>query len=101
MCVVLPQELAGSRALLLRASFEDAAEIVGVGRDRRGDGAGDEVELHRGRIVAQPDGMYVVDGRSYYLQLDDAGPRPVVRQTGERQELIVPVKGKLAYSILF
>lgn len=55
-----------------------------------------------GSIVAQPDGMYVVDGRSYYLQLDDAGgPRPVVRQTGERQELIVPVKGKLAYSILF
>ncbi|HEY0610882.1 MAG TPA: DUF1080 domain-containing protein, partial [Chitinophaga sp.] len=53
-------------------------------------------------IVAQPDGMYVVDGRSYYLQLDDAGgAKPVVRQSGGHQELIVPVKGKLAYSILF
>lgn len=54
------------------------------------------------KITVQPDGMYVVDGRSYYLQLDDAGgAKPVVRQSGERQELIVPVKGKLAYSILF
>jgi len=53
-------------------------------------------------IELQADGMYVVDGRSYYLQVDDAGgAKPVIRQSNGQQELIVPVKGKLAYSILF
>lgn len=46
--------------------------------------------------------LYVVDGRAYYLQLEDAGgAKPVIRKSGERQELLIPVKGKIRYSILF
>lgn len=46
--------------------------------------------------------MYIIDGKSFYLRLEDAGgAKPVLRNAGERQELIVPVKGKLRYSILF
>lgn len=46
--------------------------------------------------------LYVVDGKSFYLRLTDAGgAKPVVRTSGNRQELIVPVRGKLSYSILF
>ncbi|KAA3439218.1 family 16 glycoside hydrolase [Rufibacter hautae] len=47
-------------------------------------------------------GMYLVDDRAYYVRLDDtAGAKPVIRTVGGRQELVVPVQGKLAYSILF
>lgn len=46
--------------------------------------------------------LYVVDGKSFYLRLTDAGgAKPVVRTSGNKQELIVPVRGKLSYSILF
>lgn len=46
--------------------------------------------------------MYVVDGRSYYLQLQDAGgAKPFVRDANGRKELIIPVRGRLSYSILF
>ncbi|QNF35802.1 DUF1080 domain-containing protein [Adhaeribacter swui] len=47
-------------------------------------------------------GAYVVDGKAYYLRLDDAkGTKPVVRDADGRKELVVPVKGKVGYSILF
>ena len=46
--------------------------------------------------------MYLIDGKSYYLRLDDAGgAKPVIRDTNGRKELVVPVRGKLSYSILF
>ncbi|RDC64942.1 3-keto-disaccharide hydrolase [Adhaeribacter pallidiroseus] len=47
-------------------------------------------------------GAYLVDGKAYYLRLDDAkGTKPVVRDADGRKELVVPVKGKVGYSILF
>ncbi len=47
-------------------------------------------------------GKYVVDGKAYYLQLEDAKAiKPVVRNTANGQELIVPLRNKLAYSIIF
>lgn len=46
-------------------------------------------------------GLYVVDGQTY-LRLDNLeGASPSVRTVGGKQELIVPVKSKLVYSILF
>lgn len=53
-------------------------------------------------IAPLENGMYLVDGKAYYVRIDDAGgATPAVRKVGDRQELIVPVKGKLTYSILF
>ncbi|GAB3260899.1 hypothetical protein GCM10027347_25580 [Larkinella harenae] len=53
-------------------------------------------------IAPLENGLYIVDGKAYYVRIDDAGgATPAVRKVGERQELIVPVKGKLSYSILF
>ncbi|MDQ3290940.1 MAG: DUF1080 domain-containing protein [Bacteroidota bacterium] len=47
-------------------------------------------------------GAYLVDGKAYYLRLDDAkGTKPVVRDANGRKELVVPVRGKVGYSILF
>lgn len=46
-------------------------------------------------------GLYMVDGQTY-LRLDNLeGASPSVRTVGGKQELIVPVKSKLVYSILF
>jgi len=46
--------------------------------------------------------MYLVDGKAYYLRLDDAKTvKPVVREVNGRKELIVPVRNKLGHSILF
>ncbi len=53
-------------------------------------------------IETGTNGMYLGDGKSYYVRVDDtAGATPIVRTVNGRQELLVPVKGKLSYSILF
>ena len=55
-----------------------------------------------GSIEEKSNGMYLVDGKAYYLRLDDAkGTKPVVREANGRKELVVPVRGKVGYSILF
>lgn len=52
-------------------------------------------------ISALENGMYLVDGQEY-VRLDNvSGAKPTIRDSNGRQELIVPVKGKLTYSILF
>ncbi len=46
-------------------------------------------------------GLYVVDEQTY-LRLDNVeGATPTVRTIGGKQELLVPVKSKLTYSIMF
>jgi hypothetical protein len=46
--------------------------------------------------------MYVIDGKTYYVRVDDAGDaKPIVRDSNGRKELLVPVRSKLSYSILF
>ena len=52
-------------------------------------------------ISALENGMYLVDGQEYVRIDDVAGAKPTIRESNGRQELIVPVKGKVVYSILF
>lgn len=54
------------------------------------------------QIEALDKNLYLVDGKAWYLQLQDAGgAKPIVRDAAGKKELIIPVKGKLSYSILF
>lgn len=47
-------------------------------------------------------GMYLIDGQSYYLRLDETGgSKPILRALNGRKELIIPVGATLSYSILF
>ncbi|WP_460940350.1 family 16 glycoside hydrolase [Spirosoma humi] len=46
-------------------------------------------------------GLYLVDGQEYVRVDDASGAKPAIRDANGRQELIVPVKGKVTYSILF
>ncbi|HCN84625.1 MAG TPA: DUF1080 domain-containing protein [Sphingobacteriaceae bacterium] len=53
-------------------------------------------------IQLMPGGMYLVDDKSYYLRLDNTGgAKPVIRDNNGRKELIIPIRSKLTYSILF
>jgi hypothetical protein len=54
------------------------------------------------KIERMANGMYLVDDKSYYLHIDDAGgAKPVIRGIDGQQELIVPIQSSLTYSILF
>jgi hypothetical protein len=48
-------------------------------------------------------GMYLVDGKSYFLRLNDGGgANPQIRDgAGGTKELVIPVKNKLTYTILY
>jgi Domain of Unknown Function (DUF1080) len=53
-------------------------------------------------IETLSDGLYLLDDKSYYLRIDDAGPgKPLIRDMNGRMELIIPVSQKISYSILF
>ena len=55
-----------------------------------------------GNIETLGNGLYVIDDKSYYIRIDDAGgAKPVVRDAGGKQELIIPIQKKLTYSIIF
>lgn len=60
-------------------------------------------KLAEGASIENPSkDLYVIDGKSYYLQLQDAGgEKPVIRDGAGVKELIIPVRSKLSYSILF
>ena len=47
-------------------------------------------------------GLYIIDDKSYYIRIEDAGgAKPVVRDADGKQELIIPIQKKLTYSIIF
>ncbi len=53
-------------------------------------------------IEALPNGLYLIDDKSYYLQIEDAGKvQPFIRDANGGKELLIPVQTKLSYSILF
>lgn len=58
--------------------------------------------LASAKSIESANGMYVIDDRTYYIRIDDAGgAKPVVRTINGRQELLVPVQSLLRYSIIF
>jgi hypothetical protein len=63
--------------------------------------AGAFIRLAAGtKIEALTKELYLIDD-SYYISLDGAGnEKPSVRNSGNMQELIVPIKQKLSYSII-
>ncbi|GAB4035897.1 family 16 glycoside hydrolase [Spirosoma gilvum] len=52
-------------------------------------------------ITALENGLYLVDDQAYVRIDNMSGAKPTIRESNGRQELIVPVKGKVTYSILF
>jgi hypothetical protein len=47
-------------------------------------------------------GIYLMDDKTYYLKIEDAGGnKAVIRDSDGKKELLIPIKNKLKYSILF
>ncbi|HZF66079.1 MAG TPA: family 16 glycoside hydrolase [Chitinophagaceae bacterium] len=54
------------------------------------------------KIETVSNGVYLVDDKSYYLRVNDAGgATPIIRNVSGKQELILPIQNKISYSILF
>ena len=52
--------------------------------------------------IESVNGLYVIDDKSYYIRIDEAGSaKPVVRTINGHKELLVPVQPKLRYSMIF
>jgi hypothetical protein len=48
------------------------------------------------------EGYYLLNDKSYYIRIENAGgEKPVIRNSGIGKELLLPIKSKIAYSILF
>jgi hypothetical protein len=54
------------------------------------------------KIESAGDGLYMLNDKTYYLRINDAGgATPVVRDAAGGKELLLPLKTKLSYSIIF
>lgn len=52
--------------------------------------------------IDEQNGLYLINNKSYYIRIDDAGgQKPLVRSSNGQQELLVPVQSRLRYSIIF
>jgi hypothetical protein len=55
-----------------------------------------------GYIENPQSGLYILDGKSYYIRLDEtSGAKALVRDHNGKKELVLPIQGKVAYSLLF
>lgn len=46
-------------------------------------------------------GLYLVDGKAFYLELDDKANKPIIRDVDGKKEMIILLDNKLKYSISF
>lgn len=46
-------------------------------------------------------GVYLIDDKSYYLRMDNTNATPAVRDNNGYKELIIPMRNKFSYSIIF
>jgi hypothetical protein len=54
------------------------------------------------KIENPSEGLYLINDKSYYLRIDDAGgAKPIVRDSNGRKQLLLPIQNKISYSILF
>lgn len=91
------------------ASVEDATRVLenGQGLQRRitvqGAAPGLFVRIASGKTIAPAsNGMYLIDDKSYYIKIDDAGgAKPLIRDSNGSKELLLPLQNTITYSLLF
>ena len=61
------------------------------------------VRLVSGKKIEKLSGnLYLIGDKEFYLRLDNIGKiKPVLRGTGDKQELLLPLQKELTYSLLF
>jgi len=54
------------------------------------------------QIEEKANGLYLINNQSYYIKIDDHdGKDLILREVNNKKELLIPIKNKLIYSILF
>jgi hypothetical protein len=97
------------RYLIYGSTISDATKVLengeGISREIKTQNLSTDLYVRLAEAASIEEvskGMYLVDNKSYYLRLDDAGgAKPIVRDANGRKELIIPITGTLRYSILF
>jgi hypothetical protein len=87
----------------------DASRVMdngnGLYREISVEGPTDKLFFHLAaakNIEVISDGLYLLDDKSYFIRIDNAGgEKPVIRSSASGKELLIPIKNKIAYSILF
>jgi len=59
--------------------------------------------IAEGKIIEKTsNGLYIIDDKSYYLRFDESdNGKPFIRDINGTKELLVPVKGKVRYAVIF
>jgi hypothetical protein len=87
----------------------DASRVLengnGLHREVSIQGSADNLFFHLAEaknIEELSNGLYLLNDKSYYIRIDNAGgEKPLIRNSANGKELLLPIKNKIAYSILF
>ena len=89
-------------------SVKDATRVIdgGQGIRREIESGGNANDLYlclaKANVIEQKDGKYVIADKAYSITVaDEATLKPIIRTIQGTQELLVPFKSKIIYSILF
>jgi hypothetical protein len=103
------QERPVFRYLIYGTTVNDAIQVLnnngGLSREIIIENPSDNMYIRIGEsktIEEAGNGLYLLDDKSYYVRIDDAeDAKAIIRDQNGKKELLVPVKNKLKYSILF
>lgn len=89
-------------------SVKDATMVIdgglGIRREIESEGSANDLYLclAKANVIEQKDGKYVIADQAYSISVaDEAALKPIIRTIQGTQELLVPFKSKIVYSILF
>lgn len=89
-------------------SVKDATRVIdgglGIRREIESEGSANDLYLclAKANVIEQKDGKYVIADQAYSISVaDEAALKPIIRTIQGTQELLVPFKSKIVYSILF
>lgn len=57
--------------------------------------------VNASKIESLNNGIFLIDDKSYFLRLNAAEGEPIIRSSNGRKELMVSIKDKISYTILF
>lgn len=96
------------RYMVYGSLVNDASTVIanGQGLHREITVQGDQKDLfiriaQAKNIEDLQNGLYLVDDKSYYIRLDDPKSKLVIRDNNGQKEFLLPVQGKVGYSILY
>jgi hypothetical protein len=97
------------RYLVYNTMVSDATRVMdggqGLSREISIDGPAEKLYFKLAdskNIEVISDGLYLLNDKSYFIRIDSAGgEKPIIRNSTIGKELLLPIKSKIAYSILF